>query len=180
MPRRQPLNLPKIWLMTDPRLGDGLLAAVQRLPAGSGVVFRHYQLGPLERKALYMQVRRICARRGHLLLLAGDPRLARRWSADGVHGRQPGMARCRSVPTHNAREIAQAKRLRADLIFLSPLHATSSHPYSRSLGPARFAQLAKLAFPTRVIALGGMTRAKAALWHGKLVHGWAAIDAFRK
>ena len=35
MPRRQSYKthaLPKIWLMTDPRLGDGLLAAVRKLP----------------------------------------------------------------------------------------------------------------------------------------------------
>jgi thiamine-phosphate pyrophosphorylase len=166
--------------MTDPRLGDDLLPAIQRLPVGSGVVFRHYQLEAVARKKLYSEVRRICAKRGHILMLAGDPRLARHWNADGVHGRQTGPARYRSVPVHNVPEVAEAKRLRADLIFLSPLYMTSSHPGSRPLGPVRFAQLARLAFPAKVIALGGMTRAKAKKWHNNRVHGWAAIDAFKK
>jgi thiamine-phosphate pyrophosphorylase len=180
MPRRQPRPFPKIWLMTDPKLGDGLLSAIQRLPFGSGVVFRHYQPVLSERRKLFERIRRICARRGHILLLAGEPRLARRWKADGVHGLAPGTATIRSAPVHNIREIAKARRMQADLIFLSPLCATSSHPGSRPLGPIRFAQLAKRAVPAKVIALGGMTRAKAAMWRQGSIHGWAAIDAFRK
>lgn len=166
--------------MTDPKLGDDLLGAIQRLPFGSGVVFRHYGLEAVARKKLYSEVCRICAKRGHMLLLADSPHLARRWTANGVHGRQPGKAKIRSVPVHNLRELAAAKRLGADMVFLSPLHATSSHPGSRPMGPVRFAQLARLAFPTRVIALGGMTRTKAAIWQNRIIHGWAAIDAFKK
>ena len=52
-----------IWLMTDPRLGDGLLAAVRKLPFGSGIVFRHYEFAADERKALFSKIRRICRKR---------------------------------------------------------------------------------------------------------------------
>ncbi len=182
MPLRQPRTLkprplPKIWLMTDPKLGEDLLNAIQRLPFGSGVVFRHYQLGAVERRALYNKVRRICVRRGHVLLLAGDTRTALRWHAYGAHGRIAGAL---SMPVHNAREVAQAKRLQAGLVFLSPLYATSSHAGARPLGPTRFTQLAKLAHPAKVIALGGMTRSQAAKWGEGCIHGWAAIDAFKR
>src|SRR5439155_26981070 len=37
--------LPRLWLMTDERQGDGLWAALERMPRGAGVVFRHYSLG---------------------------------------------------------------------------------------------------------------------------------------
>jgi thiamine-phosphate pyrophosphorylase len=180
MPRRQPRPFPKIWLMTDPKLGEVLLPAIQGLPFGSAVVFRHYHLGMEERHRLFGRVRRICVRRGHMLILAGEPRLARRWKADGVHGVAPGTATIRSAPVHNVREIAKARHMQADLVFLSPLYATSSHPGARALGPTRFALLAKRAAPAKVIALGGMTRAKSALWRQQIIHGWAAIDAFRK
>ncbi len=181
MPHRQPVKkpLPRIWLMTDPRFGDRLIAAIRRLPMRSGVVFRHYALGVEERRALLAKVRRVCRRRGHILLLAGEARFARSWQADGAHGRAHSAATgLRSAPVHNAREIAEAKRLGASVMFLSPLHATRSHVGQRPLGPVQFRKLALLCRPGKIIALGGMNRGHWAKWQGKLIHGWAAIDAF--
>jgi thiamine-phosphate pyrophosphorylase len=166
--------------MTDPRLGERLLTAIQHLPAGSGVVFRHYQLAQGERRQLFAMVRRICRRRGHVLLLAGSERQAMHWHADGFHGRIAGRAMLQSAPVHDLREIAEAKRLGAALVFLSPLYATHSHPEARALGLARFNQLARLTNPAKVIALGGMTRNRARSLDAQRVNGWAAIDAFRK
>ena len=179
MPRSHPL--PKIWLMTDARFGDDQLCAIQRLPSRSGVVFRHYHLATLQRRALFAKVLRICRRRGHILLLAGDARTALRWHADGFHQRSPGhTGLVHSAPVHNAREIKQAKSSRPDLLFLSPLFDTNSHPGARPLGPLMFQRLAKLAEPRRVIALGGMTRQTAVMLGPRSIHGWAAIDALRK
>jgi thiamine-phosphate pyrophosphorylase len=151
--------------MTDPRLGDGLLAAMQRLPMRSGVVFRHYQLPERERSALLVQVRRVCARRGHHLLVAGRD-----------HGRHKGAI---SAPVHGVRELGEAKRLRIGLLFVSPVYPTRSHPGARPLGPMQFRQLALLAKPAKVIALGGMTRNRARALNARICHGWAAIDAFK-
>jgi thiamine-phosphate pyrophosphorylase len=179
MPRRQPNKnrLPKLWLMTDARLGDGLLAAVCRLPRGSGVVFRHYDLAEAERRALFADVRRICRQRGHRLLVAGNDLRG----ADGVHGRKRSpRAGLHSAPAHNQREIRAACRVGARLILLSPLYPTRSHPGVRALGLLRFAQLARLAHPAKVIALGGVTRNRARSIKASIAYGWAAIDAFRK
>jgi thiamine-phosphate pyrophosphorylase len=181
MPHRQPVikPLPKIWLMTDTRFGDSLLAAIRKLPMRSGVVFRHYALAPQVRRALLARVRRVCVQRGHMLLLADRAALGRKWQGDGTHGRDLRVAAgLRSTSVHNVREIAEAKRNGADMCFLSPLRATRSHMGQRPLGPARFRQLAMLCRPAKVIALGGMTRAHAAKWQGKMIHGWAGIDAF--
>lgn len=179
MPRSHPL--PKIWLMTDARFGDDQLRAIQRLPARSGVVFRHYHLATQQRRALFAQVLRICRRRGHILLLAGDARTALRWHADGFHQRSPRhKGLLHSAPVHNTTEIADVKQGRPDLLFLSPLFDTNSHPSARPLGPLMFQRLAKLAGPKRIIALGGMTRPAACMLGPRSIHGWAAIDAFRK
>jgi thiamine-phosphate pyrophosphorylase len=178
MPHRQPFNraLPKTWLMTDPRLDDCLLAAIRALPRGSGVVFRHYALPHPARRALFAQVRRVCAQRGHLLLLAGGD--GRGWHADGHHGfAHPSL---RTAPVHNWREIRAAKRADIDLLFLSPVYATNTHPDARPMGVAQFMRLARLAKPASVIALGGMNRARAQMLDKQLVHGWAAIDAFKR
>jgi thiamine-phosphate pyrophosphorylase len=71
MHRRQPL--PRLWLMTDERQGEALWRAVDRLPRGSGIVFRHYSLPPRERSALLARLRRRAMKRGLMLVLAGDP-----------------------------------------------------------------------------------------------------------
>jgi thiamine-phosphate pyrophosphorylase len=182
MPHRQPYqqSFPHIWLMTDPRLGERLLVAIQRLPFGSGVIFRHYQLDEPARQRLFRRVFRICRRRGHVLILAGSERQAIRWHADGFHGRTRGNILPHSAPVHSAAEIAQAKRAGAGLLFLSPLYKTRSHAGARPLGLLHFRQLAELGRPAKVIALGGMTRNRSRLLDTRQVHGWAAIDTFRK
>ncbi len=185
MSRRQTLrheknSLPRIWLMTDPRFGDDLLPAIRRLPFRSGVVFRHYDLAMDARMALFRRVRRICRQRGHMLLLAGEERTARRWRAVGFHARK-GQRRSnnmvRSAPVHNRRELAEARRNGADLVLISPVFATASHAGAPVLGRSGLMRLAKLARGMKVIALGGMDARKAAALN---VHGWAAIDAFRR
>ncbi len=176
-------QLPCIWLMTDPRFGDALLAAVQRLPARSGVIFRHYQLEDTARRRLFGKIRRVCARRGHLLVLAGDEAQALLWNADGFHDRTAPKAQSkrliRTAPIHSPREIAQARRTKVDMLFLSPLFTTASHEGARPLGRHRFIALALLARGTPVIALGGVTKTRARTLNARYVHGWAAIDAFR-
>ncbi len=165
--------------MTDPRQGDELLAAIRRLPAGSGVVFRHYQLAEKDRRKLFGRVRHVCRLRGHHLFFAGVERTAIKWGADGMHSRAAGATPNHSAPVHTAREIAKAKRNGARLLFLSPIFATRSHPGARALGATRFNQLARLSKPALVIALGGMSRARGMMLDKRMVHGWAAIDAFR-
>ncbi len=186
MRRRQTFKaeISKIWLMTDERLGDGLIAAIRRLPIHSGVIFRHYALSPLERQKLFAKVARICNQRGHLLLLAGDHRQARRWHADGVHNaRLLALSRSpllRSFAVHNGREMALAQCARADIIFISPVFSTRSHPEARPIGVQGLTRLANRYCEAKVIALGGMSRAKFEMLGKTQIHGWGAIDAFKK
>lgn len=174
MRRRQPL-MPRQWLMTDERMGDALWVALARLPRGSGVVFRHYGLRPAERSALFGRVARIAARRGLVLLRAGDMRLAKREA--GVHGARGGARNTR--PAHSRREAIAAIRAGADAIFVSPVFATRSHPGARTLGRVRLGlMIAGLDVP--VIALGGMDARRARSLSALGVHGWAAIDAWTR
>jgi thiamine-phosphate pyrophosphorylase len=175
MPPRQPL--PRLWLMTDERQDDGLFDALNRLPRGAGVVFRHYSLEPAARRGLFEQVRRIARRRGLLVLLAGEPKLARVWGADGNHGIYAGPRGLMSASVHNLRELRRAERAGADLLFASPVFPTRSHPGGRTLGTFRFGQLIRHT-RTPVIALGGITpkRTRALMQLG--AYGWAGIDAW--
>lgn len=179
MSRRHPL--PKLWLMTDERQGDALWAALERLPRGSGVVVRHYSLDRGKRRELVDRIARVTRRQGLLLVVSGTAREAAAARAGGVHGRAPGGGFARSLvrtaPVHSAREIVAAKRARADLLFVSPVFPTRSHPGASSLGRVRFGLLAKRA-GLPVIALGGMTPRRAKTLRAFGTYGWAAIDAF--
>ena len=170
MRRRHPL--PTRWLMTDERLGEALPAMVAKLPRGSGVVFRHYATPEGERRRKFTQVRRIARARGLVLLVAGPPLRG----GDGVHGRKvrktKGLA---TRPVHSMRERIAAERAGIDGIFVSPVFPTRSHPGARALGRVRFQRLI-LGAPVPVIALGGMTAARARTLKG--IAGWAAIDAW--
>jgi thiamine-phosphate pyrophosphorylase len=153
--------------MTDERQGEELWAALQRLPAGAGVVFRHYGLGKAERRRLFEQVRKVARRRRLFLLGSAGLR------GDGVHnGRGRGF---RSASAHDLRELKSAERQGAALIFLSPAFPTRSHPAAPALGAVRFGLVSRHA-RVPVIALGGVDAGKARrLPH---IYGWAAIDAW--
>jgi thiamine-phosphate pyrophosphorylase len=172
MPRRHPL--PRLWLMTDERMGDGLWDALDRLPRGGGVVFRHYGLAPSERRALFARVLKAARRRGLMVVRAGIQPLR---GEAGVHARRGrGL---RTAPAHNRREAVAAIRAGADALFVSPAFSTRSHPGARALGRVRFGLLIRgLGVP--VIALGGMDARKAASLRPFGIHGWAAIDAWTK
>jgi thiamine-phosphate pyrophosphorylase len=180
MRRRHPISkscLPRIWLMTDERIGD-IAAAIARLPKGAGIVFRYHATPPTDRRALFDDVRAQAKRHGHVLLLAGTPRQARAWGADGAHHRSLIVSQgLRSIAVHNRRELALAQRARADLVFASPVFSTRSHPGVRTLGPIRLGLMLGNR-RTRAIALGGMNRARYKRLKGLGLYGWAAIDAF--
>lgn len=163
-------TLPRRWLMTDERQGEALWSALERLPKGGGVVFRHYSLARPERRALFERVRHVARRRGLILIAAGDLPLP---GARGVHKRRG--AGLRSASAHNLRELRAAERAGADLVFLSPVFATRSHPGAAPLGPRRFALIAHQA-RVPVIALGGMNEERFRALGG--AYGWAGIDAW--
>nr|WP_295635476.1 thiamine phosphate synthase [Novosphingobium sp.] len=160
----------RVWLISDVRNDAVLEAAIARLPRGSGVVFRHYHLPLAERKQRFNAVRRLCRARGHALILAGTPALARAWRADGSYG-TPCLGRTIAT-AHDLAEIGKANRLGAAAVMLSPVYPTRSHPGAATLGPLRFRLLAaRVVAP--VIALGGMTRRTARRLGASR---WAAID----
>jgi thiamine-phosphate pyrophosphorylase len=175
MPRRHP-PFPRLWLMTDERIVD-LPGAVARLPKGSGVVFRHHATDTPVRRALFDRIRMIARRRGLILLLADTPTRARAWGADGAHhGSRLKSISLRTVAAHDLRELHLARRTQADLVFVSPVFPTRSHPGARILGPVRMGLMIGDQ-RRRVVALGGMTAPKFRRLKGLDLHGWAAIDA---
>jgi thiamine-phosphate pyrophosphorylase len=157
--------------MTDERIGDGLWAALRRLPRGSGVVFRHYATAARERRMLFRRVLRIARTRGLVVVRAGE---RTGFGEDGVHGGARGSG-LRTAPAHDRREAVAAVRRGAEVVFVSPVFGTRSHPGAEALG-ARAARRVSQGLPVVAIALGGMDARRFRGITG--FDGWAAIDAW--
>ena len=162
--------------MTDERMGEALWPAIEALPRGAGIVFRHHATELARRRAMFELVARIARRKRLVLVRAGAERLGRREA--GVHGDvrgfHPGL---RSRPAHSRAQAIAAKRAGAHIVFISPVYPTRSHPGARSQGPLRAAAIARC-LGLKTIALGGMDARRFAGLRGLGFHGWAAIDAW--
>jgi len=176
---KRPKAPPPLWLFTDAARLPNPLPVIARLPRGlCGVVFRHD--AARNRAALARRVAALCQVRGVALVVAGDAALARALGA-GVHarggafaGRTPGLV---TASAHTPAQVVRARRAGADLIFISPVFPTGSHPGAPVLGPVGWRALAALAGSARPCALGGITGANVYAL-GRRCAGIGAIDAF--
>jgi len=173
-------NLPALIYLTDPVRFPDPRAAVLTLPRGAAVILRHY--GSPGREALARALLAICRRRGLKLLIAGDPGLALRLRADGVHWPEALVRpRARLLPwlvtaaAHSCTGLVNARRCRVDAALLSPVFATGSGPGKRPLGLMRFTALAT-STPLPVYALGGIDAATAGRLRSSGAAGLAAIS----
>ncbi|WP_370156157.1 thiamine phosphate synthase [Ferrovibrio sp.] len=186
-PGRKPRRLPRALLLTDTTRLPDPRAAVARLAPGSGVILRHYDWPRGRRLALARDLARLCRRRGLVLLVAGDARLALAAGADGVHLPQrlvhhaPGLRRrpgwIVTAAAHDAGAVARAARAGCDAVLVSPVFPTASHPGAAGLGVVRFAALAARARAAglSVYGLGGIDAAGARRLAGIPQTGTAAI-----
>lgn len=158
----------------DARLADPLGAA-RRLPKGSMVVVRtRGDAAPLTRALLKL--------RHVTVVVAGDPLLAVRLSAHGAHlpetrAHEAGHWRARfphlliTTAAHSLRALMLS---RGDMVFLSPVYPTQSHPGRAALSPLRANMIARQS-NRHVIALGGIDAVNAQRLSG--FAGIAAISA---
>ena len=181
--------LPPRIFMTDRHRLPNWQEVLTLLPEGTGVIFRDYDAP--DRKKIAELVADICMAQGLMLSIAGDPELALGLNA-GFHmpeKQAPSLLRHLSrlpvnafvtLSVHNMRGLISAKHLPVDAVLISPVFTTNSHSDAATLGPVRFASLAKNS-PCPVYALGGMSEAqlkRVNSIHTSNLVGYAAIDAF--
>ena len=181
--------LPPRIFMTDRHRLPNWQEVLTLLPEGTGVIFRDYDAP--DRKKMAELVADICGAQGLILSIAGDPELALGLNA-GFHmpeKQAPSLFRHLSrlpvnafvtLSVHNMRGLISAQHLPVHAVLISPVFTTNSHPDAATLGPVRFASLAKKS-PCPVYALGGMSEAqlkRVNSIHTRNLVGYAAIDAF--
>lgn len=174
MQRRHPV--PTRWLMTDERMGEDVWRALERLPRGAGVVFRHHATPVAERRRLFARVRRVARRRGLVLVRAGAVAMR---GEQGVHAR-PGRGSGRGLvtwPAHDRAEAVRGMRSGASVLFVSPVFPTWSHPGARARGVLRAATVAR-GLGVAAMALGGMDERRLRRVRELGFVGYAAIDAW--
>jgi len=181
-------RLPSLWFLTDPLRTPDPEAVVARLPRGAGVIYRAFGAADAERVAT--RLRRLTARRGLVLLIGADARLAARVGADGVHlperlaGQAARLRRQRpdwliTAAAHSPLALARTARLGLDAALVSVVFESRSPSAGRPMGPIRLAALARRA-KAPVIALGGIRNETAPRLIGAGVHGLAAVEGFGK
>jgi 8-oxo-dGTP diphosphatase len=163
--------LPSRYLITpDDRNEAGLLQWLEQRLASDArlLLLRAPQLPERRYLALAAEFLQRCSGCNVQLLLHGNPDYLQQVPAHGVHMSSRQLLQLASRPVspdvwlaasvHDAGEIAQAERIAADFVTLSPVQATASHPSAAALGWEKFATLVQGA-PMPVYALGGMSDA---------------------
>jgi thiamine-phosphate pyrophosphorylase len=140
------------WLIVNEALGPELWTALGRLPRGSGVLLLQQLTASAARRLRHV------ARRRKLVVLEEKSRTA--------------------VRVHHARELRRALERRPQMILISPVYRTVSHPDWVPLPRMRAAALARLG-KRRAVALGGMDEKRYAKIAQLGFIGWAGISAFR-
>lgn len=181
-PPKRPL--PPLLFFTDPTRTPRPWETAARMPAGTGVVFRHF--GRADALEIGLRLRAATREAGVRLLVGLDADLAERIGADGVHlperalsaayalsGRRPDWLLTGAA--HSLEAATTARDL--DALVLSPVFPAGGASAGKpALGIEGFKALAALA-PCPAYALGGISAANAADLLESGAYGIAGVDA---
>jgi len=161
--KRRSRRAPWLWIMSDVERLPDPSSLIAELPPGTGVIVRH----PDAKARRDMLNLTLAKRRSHRVkvLISGDWRSA--LNADGVHVPEAqticaglrlwrkAKRRILTTSAHGWAGLTRARRLKADLVFVSPVLPTRTHPDQKPLGRLSFAIMAR-ASRVPVAALGGI------------------------
>lgn len=159
-------RLSGVWgliYMTDQDRTGSTAEILPKLPAGTVVIFRDYNIP--NRGILAAELKEISHRHQLLFFIAGDIDLARDVGADGIHLPEWLLYKTNkaslkglfvSAACHNKASIQKANALAADISLISPIFPTESHIDVTGIGVLEFNTLKQLSTQP-VAALGGIT-----------------------
>ena len=181
-------SLPPLIFVTDPARIHHPEDIAPHLPAGCGIIYRHFGEPHARNRALLL--RRISRDHGLVLLIGEDEALADEIGADGVHLAERSLDRARAVSRpgwivtaacHGAEALKRADGQKGlNAILVSPAFASASLS-AQGVAPlgVRGIQALTEATSLPVIALGGITCDTIEQLHDCGLSGVAAVEAFR-
>ena len=186
------LQLPDRYMITGAfnDQNDFLLRLENSLRSGIKLVqMRCKNIAQSSFMELSNQASTLCEKYNATLLLNSNPEIFQQTHAHGLHlsshmlylseVRPVGYDKLVSVSCHTAEDIMQAKKINADIILLSPVNETTSHPGVKGIGWLAFADLiSDIEIP--VYALGGMNQSDIPKAIKLGAQGVAAISSFWK
>ena len=179
------MTLPRLLFFTDPARVPAPEAVAERLPAGSGIVFRAFAAQDAVERG--RRLREIAIQRGLILLAGADASLAGAIDADGVHLPQrmvAGLPELKAdhphylvtTAAHDLAAVKAAEALGAHAVVVSPVFPSNSPSAGAPLGLEGLMRLVG-ATTLPVYALGGVRAHNAASLIDSGVAGLAAMEA---
>ena len=132
----------------------------------------------------------ICKEKNIKFLIGKNLELARKLRADGVHfsdnDKLPLQILNRknlpkkfifSFACHNFLSVLKCKKLKADMVFMSPIFATKSHESAKNIGLMHFSKMLLLS-KIKIFALGGVNKQNLKSLQKLGVKGFGGIEIF--
>ncbi|MEH6474399.1 MAG: thiamine phosphate synthase [Sneathiella sp.] len=180
------MKFPTAFYFSDETRGSDPLEQSRILPQDTGIIYRHYNFAG--RFNLAARLSKSCRKRQIPLFIAKTPGLAAAIGAAGCHLPEnfiPMIPAIRrrfpqlyvSAACHSEIAVKAAVQAGADLLFLSSIFPTKSHPGEKVLGLLSGARLARsTALP--VFALGGISPQRLNAISAAGFAGFGAISYF--
>ena len=158
-----PWHLPPLLFLTDPNRTPDPIGDAAKLPAGSGIIYRHF--GRQDRFDVAQGLAEVSTQRGLCLLITADPELAKHVGADGVHWPEARLLQAwkwrdqfqlQTASAHSRRAIWAAQRVQMDAVLVSSIFPSMSPSARRPMGVTRLRFL-KQHTPLPVYGLGGVS-----------------------
>ena len=186
----QPSEFPRLLMITgsDPRHREEFLNKII-LHINNGVTLiqlRAKELDKIEYTVLAKYVIDIGRKHHAKIILNSDIEIAEKLDSDGVHLSSKILMKCNKRPLtktkiiaaacHNLKQLKHAEKIGVDIVTLSPVCRTNTHPDATPLGWNLFYELSQsIAIP--IYALGGLSERDLDVALSYRAHGIASISS---
>lgn len=182
---RHARSWPRLLFFTDPVRTPDPAEVLAKLPRGAAIVYRAF--GDADAVSVGRRLARVARRRGVLLFVGADLRLACAVAADGVHLPERLAARrgvnrflrrrfYLTAAAHSLPAVRRARMAGVEAAVVSPVFRSRSPSAGRPIGALRFRRLVRAA-GMPVYALGGVTLHTAKALKDCGAMGLAAVEA---
>jgi len=167
---------------------------IEKLPKNSAIIIREYNLDKNSREIFARRISQLARAKSLKIIVGKDFDLAKKIKAHGVHFSDHDKLPLKflkknqpknfifSFACHNLKSFLKAQKLRPDVIFISPIFATTSHPNGKNIGIRNLSKIIRNHKNKKqiLVALGGINSHNIKMLCKLKINGFGAIDFFNK